>query len=161
MGYLPKGVPRGKKSKERFYSIEVDTAKFTVSETGELTITDMVEFSNGTTKLNVILDEDIYFILPGHKATDLFIVQDDASHDMLKVGGTGIVTVYPSGQLNIPYGHHTGLLIADLTATFGDPATLSNGFTAVYKNDTDAKIYTVHVYGGAFYVHEATAAAAE
>lgn len=158
MAYVPKGAPKGKKSRERFHEVIADTADLTVAEAGQLTITDMAELSNGTTKLNMVMEEDLYIILPGHKATDIFSVQDDASHDRLKVDGAGTVTI--AGGLVIPYGHHTGILIADLQATFGDPAGLATGFTAVYKDDTTAKIYTVHVVGGAFYLHEAAAAAA-
>jgi len=84
-----------------------------------------------------------------------------------KIGLTGATTV--TGALTVTggmtgtashlvYGHHTGIGIADLTATFGDPAAITNGASYVYKNDTDAKIYTVHVVGTAFFLHEAAAA---
>lgn len=152
MAYVPKAQIKGKKAKIKVREIEAD-----IVDTDDLQIAGL-EFTDGTTKTNIAASTDIYFILPGHATTDIFTVQDDASHDRFKVDGAGTVTI--AGGLVIPYGHHTGILIADLQATFGDPAGLATGFTAVYKDDTTAKIYTVHVVGGAFYLHEAAAAAA-
>jgi hypothetical protein len=53
-------------------------------------------------------------------------------------------------------GTHTGVALADLTATFGDPATLDNGSMFVYKNTTDSKTYLVVVIASVFQVEELT-----
>jgi len=53
-------------------------------------------------------------------------------------------------------GHHTGVALADLTATFGAPAGLSNGSMFTYKNDTDSNIYLVVVVGSVFQIEELT-----
>ena len=152
MAYVPRGAPKGKKSKEQFHNIDVDDIDVDSIDMAGL------EIVAGATETVVDSTLDLTIKLPGHAATDLFTIEDDASHERLQVDGAGKVTV--GGKLVIPYGHHTGILIDDLQATFGDPATLDDGFTAVYKDDTTAKIYTVHVVGDAFYLHEAAAAAA-
>lgn len=60
----------------------------------------------------------------------------------------------------VEWGDDDGILIADLTAAFGDPATLADGALFVFKNTADSKVYLVAVSGDAFFLEELTAAAA-
>jgi hypothetical protein len=226
MAYVGKGVPRGKKSRERFYKVltnqvtahtgedlflitssgatlqveseagatllEIDDTTGLVS-IGSLDISsdlevDSISASTATDlEINGADGSDVKVVLGDDDGGEYFIIEEVDGDDLFKVDSTGLINLVGGasidnttattlnisetnirltgaasvvGSLTVPYGSHTGILIADLTATFGDPATLSDGFTAVYKNTTDSKIYTVHVVDGAYYLHEATAAAA-
>lgn len=48
-------------------------------------------------------------------------------------------------------GSGAGYTVALLTTAFGAPATLGNGFLAVYEDTSASKVYLVGVYGSAFY----------
>ena len=135
MAYVPRGALRGKKSKERFHIIEADQI--------------------------AAADGDDIFILT--QSGSSFQVESEAGATILEAkddGEVGIGNLVVGSSAVIPYAHHTGILIADLTAAFADPATLNNGWVGIYKNDSDSKIYFVTVVGGAFYLEELTAAAA-
>jgi hypothetical protein len=69
----------------------------------------------------------------------------------LVTASSGVVTKHGTGA---------DILIATLTAAFGDPAGLTNGSLFSYKDTVASKYYLVVVIGGAFYLEELTAAAA-
>ena len=154
MGYVPKGAPRGKKSKEVFYEVDADYIDVSAIDFAGL------EVVAGATETVIDSTNDLTIKLPGHAATDLFYVEDDADHVRLAVDGAGKVTV--GGKLVIPTGSGADILIATLTTAFGDPATLDDGFVAIYKETTSNpdKMYLVTVMADAFYLQELTAAAA-
>lgn len=146
---VPRGAPRGKKDKEVFNNIDVDYADITSLDFGGLEVT------GSATETVIDANGDVVIMLPGNAATDLFTVEDQASHALLKVDGTGIVTPYKG--MALPFKHHTGVALADLTAAIGDPAALPDGFTAIYENDTDGKTYLIMVALGVFWSEELTA----
>lgn len=154
MAYVPRGAPKGKKSKEQFHNIDVDDIDVDSIDMAGL------EIVAGATETVVDSTLDLTIKLPGHAATDLFTVEDDASHERLQVDGAGKVTI--GGKLVIPTGSGANILIATLTTAFGDPATLDDGFIAIYKETTSNpdKMYLVTVMADAFYLQELTAAAA-
>lgn len=82
---------------------------------------------------------------------DQLLETDDYQMGTLEVTGKVIAT--PAVTKN---GHHTGVALADLTATFGAPAGLDNGSIFTYTNDTDSKIYLVVVVGSVFQIEEVT-----
>ena len=54
-------------------------------------------------------------------------------------------------------GNGAGYTIALLTANFGDPATIDDGFVGVYRDTTNNKTYHISVFGDAYYGVEETA----
>lgn len=154
MAYVPRGAPKGKKSKEQFHNIDVDDIDVDSIDMAGL------EIVAGATETVVDSTLDLTIMLPGHAATDLFTVEDDASHALLKVDGAGVVTA--RAGFVTKKGSGADILIATLTTAFGDPATLADGSMFIYSETTSNpdKIYLVMVMGGAFYLEELTAAAA-
>ena len=65
-----------------------------------------------------------------------------------------------SAALNTKRGSGANILIATITAAFGDPAVLGNGFIGTYKDTGTNKIYIVTIDTGAWYLVEVAAAAA-
>lgn len=155
MAYVPRGAPKGKKSKEVFHEVEADYVDADAIDMAGL------EIVAGATKTTVDSTLDLEILLPGHAATDLFTVQDDASHNLLKVNGTGVVSATVGGLVT-KKGSGADVLIATLTTAFGDPAGLADGSIFIYVETTSNPdvVYLVMVYGGAFYLQALTAAAA-
>jgi hypothetical protein len=89
---------------------------------------------------------------------DEIIEGDDYIMGTLETAGK----VYAAGGLQTKTGSGADILIARLTAAFGDPATLPNGSMYFYTETTSNpdKIYLVVVMTSVFWVEELTVAAA-
>ena len=89
-------------------------------------------------------------------------IVDDAvtAAKILETADVVVDTITCTSGVITKYGTHTGVALADLTATFGDPAGLTNGTVFTYKNTTDSKVYLVAVVNGGFAIEELTAVAA-
>ena len=87
-------------------------------------------------------------------------IENDAGATVMEIaeasGKVSIGTLEISTSVAIPFGHHTGVALADLTATFGAPNTLPDGWAAIYENDTDGKTYLIMVYLDVFWSEELT-----
>lgn len=134
MAYVPRGAPKGKKSRERFYKIAAN-------------IVDAVE--------------DFFIVL---SAGNGFEVESDAGATLMEIdndtGVVGISKLVVGSQAELPYGTGADILIATLTAAFGAPAAGRNGEVMVYRDTTGNKSYLVTIADGAFYLEELTAALA-
>lgn len=93
MGYVPKGAPKGKKSKEVFYEVDADYIDVSAIDFAGL------EVVAGATETVIDSTKDLTIMLPGHAATDLFTVEDDASHVRFSIAGDGTL-VLPDNSID-------------------------------------------------------------
>lgn len=91
---------------------------------------------------------------------------DEITSEMVKNGDLLLEDLDLTKPFNFPFlsvgvDSGAGILIADLTSAFGNPATIADGTVFVYKDTGTSKIYLVIVIDDAFYLEELSAAAAE
>jgi hypothetical protein len=106
---------------------------------------------------------DITHDMLENNAVETVNIKDDAvdatkinDADDFIMGTLEATKVTGTSRLVTKQGLHTGVALADLTATFGDPAALDNGSLFVYKNSTDNKTYLVVVIQSVFQIEELT-----
>lgn len=72
-----------------------------------------------------------------------------------KIGAGAVTAAKLSGELKS--GSGAGYTIALVTTAFGDPATLSDAFTGIYKDTAATKYYVIVVFDDIFVAEELTA----